>query len=41
MNEKKNMKKNKKMINVDEKSTKNVKMKKIIKKRFSKKKREF
>ena len=29
------------MINVDEKSTKNVKMKKIVKKKFSKKKENF
>ena len=34
-------KKNKKMINVDEKSTKNVKIKKIIKKKFLKKKENF
>ena len=40
MNEEKK-KKNEKMINVDEKSTKNVKMKKIIKKKFSKKKENF
>ena len=33
----KEKKKNEKMINVDEKSAKNVKMNKIIKKRFSKK----
>ena len=33
-----NKKKNKKMINVDEKSTENMKMKKIVKKRFLKKK---
>ena len=37
MNEKKKEKKNKKMINVDEKPAKDVKMKKIIKKKFSKK----
>ena len=36
MNEEK--KKNENMINIDEKSTKNVKMKKIIEKKFSKKK---
>ena len=38
MNEKENEKKNKNIINSDEKSTKNIKMKKIIKKRFSRKK---
>ena len=38
MSEEKKEKKNKKMINVDEKSTKDVKMKRIIKKKFSKKK---
>ena len=37
MNEEKKKKKNEKMINVDEKSTENVKMKKIIKEKFSKK----
>ena len=41
MKEEKKKKKNKKMINVDEKSTKDVKIKKIIKKRFSKKKENF
>ena len=29
------------MINVDEKSTKNVKMKKVVKKKFSKEKENF
>ena len=38
MSEKKNEKKNEKMINVGEEPTKNVKMKKIMKKEFSKKK---
>ena len=38
MNEKRKEKKNEKMINVDEKSTENVKMKKIVKEKFSKKK---
>ena len=38
MSEKKKKKKNEEMINVGEKPTKNVKMKKIVKKRFSKKK---
>ena len=38
MNEKKKKEKNEKMINVDEKSTKDVKMKEIMKKKFSKKK---
>ena len=33
--------KNKKMINVDEKSTENIKMKRIIKKEFLKKKENF
>ena len=37
----KEKKKNEKMINVDEKSAKNVKMKKIIKKKFSKKKKNL
>ena len=37
MSEKKEKEKNKKMINVGEESTKNVKMKKIVKKKFSKK----
>ena len=37
MNEEKKKEKNEKMINVDEKSTKDVKMKKIMKKKFSKK----
>ena len=37
MSEKKEEKENKKMINVDEESTENVKMKKIIKEKFSKK----
>ena len=36
-----NEKKNEKIINVDEKPTENVKMKRIIEKKFSKKKREF
>ena len=38
MSEKEKKEKNEKMINVDEKSTKNVKMKKIVEKKFSKKK---
>ena len=41
MNEKKKKEKNKKMINVDKKSTKDVKMKRIVKQRFSKKKENF
>ena len=41
MNEKKNEKKNEKMINVGEESAKDVKMKKIMKKEFSKKKKNF
>ena len=41
MNKKKKEKKNKKMINVDEKPTEDVKMKKIIEKKFSKKKEDF
>ena len=41
MSEEKKEKKNEKMINVGEKSTKNVKMKKIMKKTFSKKKENF
>ena len=41
MSEEKEEKKNEKMINVDEKSTKNVKMKRIVKKKFSKKKENF
>ena len=41
MSEKKKEKKNEKMINVDEKSAKNVKMKRIMKKKFSKKKKNF
>ena len=39
MSEKK--KKNEKMINVDDKSAKNVKIKNIVKKRFSKKKEDL
>ena len=38
MSKEKKEKKNEKIINVDEKSTKNVKMKKVVKKKFSKKK---
>ena len=38
MNEEKKEEKNEKMINVGEKSTRNVKMKRIVKKEFSKKK---
>ena len=38
MNERKEKKKNKKMINVGEESTENMKMKRIMKKKFSKKK---
>ena len=41
MNEEKKKKKNEKMISVDEKPTKNVKMKKIVKKRFSKKEKNL
>ena len=41
MNEKKKEKENEKMISVDEKSAKDVKMKRIIKKKFSKKKENF
>ena len=41
MNEKKNEKKNKKMISVGEKSAENVKMKKIVKKKFLKKKEDL
>ena len=39
MSEKKKEEKNEKMINVDEKSTEDVKMKKIVEKRFSKEKK--
>ena len=38
MSEKKKEKKNEKMINVDEEPTEDVKMKKVMKKKFSKKK---
>ena len=38
MSEKKKEKKNEKMISADEKSTENVKMKRIVKKKFSKEK---
>ena len=41
MNEEKKEKKNEKMISVDEKLTENVKMKKTVKKKFSKKKENF
>ena len=41
MSEGKKEKKNEKMISVDEKSTKNVKMKRIVKKKFSKKKEDL
>ena len=41
MNEEKKEKKNEKMINVGEKSTKDVKMKEIVKEKFSKKKKNF
>ena len=41
MNEKKKEKMNKKMINVDEKSTENVKMKEIVEEKFTKKRKEF
>ena len=41
MNERKEKKKNKKMINVGEKSAENVKMKKVVKKKFSKKKKNL
>ena len=41
MNEKKKEKKNEKIINVDEKSTKNVKIKEIVEKRSLKKKENF
>ena len=39
LNEEKKEEKNEKMINVDEKSAKDVKMKRIVEKKFSKKKR--
>ena len=38
---KKRKKKNEKMINVDEKPTENMKMKRIVKEKFSKKKENF
>ena len=41
MSKEKKEKKNEKMINVDEESAKDVKMKRIIKKKFSKKKENF
>ena len=41
MNEEKNEKRNEKMINVDEKSAKNVKMKRIVKEKFSKKEKNL
>ena len=41
MNEEEKKEKNEKMISVDEKSTKNVKMKRIVKKKFSKKKKDL
>ena len=41
MSEEKKEKENEKMINVGEKSAKNVKMKRIIKKKFSKKEENF
>ena len=41
MNKKKKEKKNKKIININEKSTKNVKIKEIVKKKFSKKEKNF
>ena len=41
MNEEKKRKKNEKMISVDEKSAEDVKMKKIIKEKFSKKKEDL
>ena len=41
MNEEKKKKKNEKMINVGEESTKNVKMKKIVKEKFSKEKKNL
>ena len=41
MSEKKKEKKNEKMISVDKESAKNVKMKRIMKEKFSKKKENF
>ena len=41
MNEKKKKEKNEKMISADEEPTKNVKMKKIVKEKFSKKKKDL
>ena len=41
MNEKEKEKENEKMINTDEESAKNVKMKKIVKEKFSKKKKNL
>ena len=41
MNEKEKKEKNEKMISVDKKSTENVKMKRIVKEKFSKKKKNF
>ena len=41
MNEEEKEKKNEKMINVGEKSTKDVKMKKIVKEKFSKEEEDF
>ena len=41
MNEKEKEKKNEKMINVGEESTKNVKMKRVVKEKFSKKEENF
>ena len=41
MSEEKKEKKNEKMINVDEKPTKNIKIKRIVKEKFSKKEKNF
>ena len=41
MNEEEKEKKNEKMINADEKPAENIKMKKIVKKKFSKKKEDL
>ena len=41
MSEKKKKKENEKMISADEKSTKNVKIKRIMKKKFSKKEKDL
>ena len=41
MSEKKKKEKNEKMINADEKSAENMKMERIVKEKFSKKKKNF